>query len=1533
MTLRRKLLLMASLTVLALVVLLQLVSRAVLLRQFQQLEQAEVIDGLVRAHNVLDFEVLSLQQKSADYAAWDDTYHFISSPTKVYIDSNFMDSTFEILNVQFVALYDASGKLVFKKRYDSQQKKEGEFPAGLQDALESHDGKLIRASGVNDEKSGLIRLSTGPAMITALPIITSNREGPVRGTLIFGRFLDKSALSRLSSIAHEPVDIRSVENSRLPDDFKMFIERGGKVPLVLPKSEKLVSGYMMQKDIFGDNAFVIRVDLDRDVYRHGRAVINQLLLLLAGFGILFGALGALLIERSILSRLAQVSVELGRIGMFGDLGSRISIKGKDELSQLAVPINQMLHDLENAGRQREAILNNIPDIAWMKDRESRYIAINETFEKKCGRKSRELVGKTDLDVFPMDLAERYRADDREVIASGRRKCVDEPFADKDGNVTIIATIKTPIFDDKGEVIGTTGIARDITERHEMEKKLREAEQRYRAIVEDQTEMICRYKLDGTITFVNEAYCRLWEKTSEELVGTRMSDLIDEPDKKKGFEDHLRCLAKLTRENPIRLGESEDIGPDGQPRWQQWVDRALFGEEGIVEIQAVGRDITGQKLAEAKLREAEQRYRAVLEDQTEMICRFKSDGTVVFANAAYCRFLGKTVEEVLGRKYEPVIHPDDLEGVHERLSKLTPGNPIVVIENRIVLRGGEIRWTQWTNHALFTPEGQLHEYQAVGKDITERRHAERLAAVQHAIPPVLAESTTEQEVVERILQAVVGNLGWSLGEFWQVDAVLNRLTCSNIHAADGVQADEFIEVSRKMTFEPGAGLPGRVWADGQPHWIMDVLKDDNFPRAPHAEKAGFHTAFAFPIRKSGKIAGVMEFFTRELHPSDEGLLRLFWGIGIQIGQFMERHDAVEALRLSELRYRSLVDNIPDVTWRSTRDGRTLFISPTIEKVMGFSVQDYMRKGETYWFGRIHPEDLRHVRDAYEALFKDKRAYDIEYQIQRSDGKWIWVHDRALATGVENGVEYADGIFSEITQRKLAEEELVRLSSAIENAAEAVVVTDLDANIQYVNPAFERVSGYLKAEVLGKNPRILKSGKHGELYYKKMWETLQAGKTWMGEFVNKRKDGTIFHEEGSISPLRTPSGKVIGYVAVKRDVTKQMQLESELRQAQKMEAIGQLAGGIAHDFNNMLASIMGYAKLGIDDAPEGSELRDDLQQILKAGKRGKELVEQMLSFSRQSGIRGQVTPQQLGEIVREAMKLLRPSLPSNILIDLKLPDGLPFVLIDPIEYHQVIVNLCINASQAMPNGGRLLVELESHWITRADEEALKDNLLGEELHPGKYVVLTVQDNGCGIPKAILPRVFEPFFTTRKKGQGTGMGLAVVYGIVKNHHGAIHAYSEEGQGTTMRVYLPTSETTPIVKPVEKSGVTTGTESLLIVDDEEPLAKMIGKTLKRLGYSVEVKTSSPEALEAFRRNPDSFDLIISDQTMPGLTGDKLAEEIRKIRPEVPIILCSGFSEILTPEREREIKVSKLVRKPFVGDELEAEIRRLLDARKTKQG
>ena len=354
----------------------------------------------------------------------------------------------------------------------------------------------------------------------------------------------------------------------------------------------------------------------------------------------------------------------------------------------------------------------------------------------------------------------------------------------------------------------------------------------------------------------------------------------------------------------------------------------------------------------------------------------------------------------------------------------------------------------------------------------------------------------------------------------------------------------------------------------------------------------------------------------------------------------------------------------------------------------------------------------------------------------------------------------------------------LMAAIEQAAEDITITDLDGNIQYCNPSFQRVTGYSASEIIGKNPRFLKSGRHGAEFYRQMWEAIQDGRTWNGRFTNRRRDGRLIVEDATISPITSTTGKLQGYVAVKRDVTEQLELEARYYQAQKLESIGRLAGGVAHDFNNLLTVILGYSRLILERASLDGRGRVQMEEILKAGERASALTAQLLAFSRKQVI--EPRPLDLSAVVQEAERMLRRVLGEDIDLETRTTPGAA-VMADPGQMHQVLMNLAVNSRDAMPSGGKLSI------ATELIQFAASSTSIPPELAPGPYVLLTVADSGVGMTDEVLAHVFEPFFTTKEDGKGTGLGLATVYGIVRQNHGAITIDSEPGTGTTVRIYLP--------------------------------------------------------------------------------------------------------------------------------------------------
>ena len=516
--------------------------------------------------------------------------------------------------------------------------------------------------------------------------------------------------------------------------------------------------------------------------------------------------------------------------------------------------------------------------------------------------------------------------------------------------------------------------------------------------------------------------------------------------------------------------------------------------------------------------------------------------------------------------------------------------------------------------------------------------------------------------------------------------------------------------------------------------------------------------------------------------------------------------------------------------------------------------------------------------------------------------------------------------DITERKRAEEERWRLAMAVEQADELMVITDITGIIEYINPAFERLTGYARAEAIGKDFQTFESTERTEPFYQEVWASLVRGETWAGQVTQRKKDGSFYEAEATVSPLRNAGGQVTNYLAVLRDVTHEVELEARLRQAQKLEAIGTLAGGIAHDFNNILAPILGYTELAIDDAELDSDTRANLNEVLHAANRAKALVEQILMFSRQAEIERK--PVEVCLIVKEALRLLRASIPTTIDIVENLDAAAGNILADPTQIHQMIVNLCTNAYQAMGNHTGV-IEICLNLVS--GDEALRAGHPGLQAGPG-YIRLTVADTGHGMDKPTQERIFDPFFTTKEQGKGTGLGLATVHGIVADLGGDITVSSEEGQGTTFCVHLPRFDAEATAPPPEMPDIAKGNgERILLVDDEQLVLELGRHLLTRLAYDVTALGESEQALDVFRAAPDQFDLVMSDQTMPKMTGAELAAELLNIRPDIPIIITTGFSEVLTPASAKALGVEQVLQKPFSRVAISEAIRNALASRRAR--
>jgi PAS domain S-box-containing protein len=635
---------------------------------------------------------------------------------------------------------------------------------------------------------------------------------------------------------------------------------------------------------------------------------------------------------------------------------------------------------------------------------------------------------------------------------------------------------------------------------------------------------------------------------------------------------------------------------------------------------------------------------------------------------------------------------------------------------------------------------------------------------------------------------------------------------------------------------------------------------------------------------------------------------------------ERKRVERELQTSEERYRGLVNNMQDIIYTISADGTILFISPQVQNY-GFTVEELISRP----FGNfIVPEDRAASVGRVQHTLATGEDEMATFRITAKDGSIVWFEEIGRPVRDAHGnITSISGMLRDVTARKQAEESNARLAMAVEQAADTVVITDPGGTILYVNPAFEKTTGYTRAEALGQNPRVLKSGKHDAIFYHQLWETLKHGEVWSGHFINRRKDGTLYEEEATISPVRDTAGKITNYVAAKRDVTREVQLEEGLRQSQKMEAIGQLASGVAHDFNNILGIIQMQSDLLKADGTLSPAQTGYASEISEAIERAAALTRQLLLFGRKEKM--QACELDLNQSISDMTKMLRRTLGENIQLQFRFSMQPLFVNADAGMIDQVLMNLAVNARDAMPKGGKIIIEASAVIF----DESIKDQYV--QASAGSFICLSVSDTGSGIPPEILPKIFEPFFTTKEVGKGTGLGLATVFGIVQQHKGWINVYSEIGQGTTFRIYIPRLArisdqkfVAPLTEPA--SG---GNETILVVEDEPKLRASVINMLSRLGYNVLEASDGASALEVWNKHRDGIQLLLTDMVMPGgMTGKDLGERLLKENPKLKVIYASGYStEVAAKDFPLEEGVNFLS-KPFQAQKLARIVRERLDAK-----
>ncbi|HUI63588.1 MAG TPA: PAS domain S-box protein, partial [Bacteroidota bacterium] len=639
---------------------------------------------------------------------------------------------------------------------------------------------------------------------------------------------------------------------------------------------------------------------------------------------------------------------------------------------------------------------------------------------------------------------------------------------------------------------------------------------------------------------------------------------------------------------------------------------------------------------------------------------------------------------------------------------------------------------------------------------------------------------------------------------------------------------------------------------------------------------------------------------------------------------DRKSAEKALYASNATLKALVDTLPVAIVVLDGNDRVQVWNPAAERIFGWASSEIIGKA----YPLVPPGLKDGCVECAVGFPHGGRVVERETVRQRKDGTLIDVTlSVALLSDVESPAPHRVAMMTDITDRKSSELQLRQLSRAVEQSASTIVITDLMGNIEYVNPKFQQSTGYTPEEAIGKNPRMLKSGETPSAEYAQLWKTIKAGGEWRGEFHNKKKNGELYWESASISPIRNADGVVTHFLAVKEDITERKQMELQIRQMHNMQSIGTLAGGVAHDFNNILGIILGHISLLEKRAHDPVGFEHSIEAITKAIQRGAGLVRQILTFARKTETHPE--PVNVNESIQDLARMILETFPKTIEIRLDLSDGIPLITIDHTQFHQALLNLCVNARDAMmtprddhPQGGKLTVRTDL-----ASGAALARYDGASAALP--YVHISVSDDGPGMSEEVRQRIFEPFFTTKKIGEGTGLGLALVYGVVKSHNGIVVVETMLGEGSTFHLYFPMTEgasPSPVETARTELHVPGGKEGLLVVEDEAALLGLLEAAFSDRGYHIHSAQDGSEAVEVYRKEKDDIALVVTDLGLPKSDGASVVRQLLSINPLLRIIVASGFFEPEVKSQLTSIGVRGFLSKPYRMEEVLLLVREVLD-------
>jgi len=1131
------------------------------------------------------------------------------------------------------------------------------------------------------------------------------------------------------------------------------------------------------------------------------------------------------------------------------------------------------------------------------------------------------------------------------IMSGESVLFETAHAKKDGTIFPVEVSSKLLEVGNGPTL-IISIERDITNRKQAEE--RDKQQQYYLEKSQELGKIGTWALDlrENILRWTDENCRIFGVPPGSMANYEIFISKVHPDDRE-YVNH-EWMAGMA-------GKPYDIEHrlliDGVTTWVREKADVTFDENGEA-VSAIGftQDITERKQAEEHIQQANEQLQNAIHNMPNAYILWDTELRVIEWNKAAEEIFGYSREEMLGKNATDYIVPRDARHlVGDVFRKLQVGVVTDYSEKDNNLRkDGTLISCHWFNAPLVDDEGRVFAIITQAQDITKRKRVETYQRLCSDVISILQGSGELQDIIQQVLESIdlvvncdaIGMRLKAAEDFpyftqkgFSDDFVLKENTLIARDSGGGICRDASGNICLECTCglvisgntdpsNPSFTEAGSCWTnDSYPMLELPKSADPrNNPRNTCIH-SGYGSVALIPIRTKHDTIGILQLNAKRKNAFNLDLIQHLEMITGNIGQALTRKQAEESLCESEETYKALIEGIPDIVIRFDRDGRHLFVSENVNTIVDIPAAQFI--GKTHRDLGFPEINCQYWENAIRKVFESGHSLEDEFSFAGKDGELILNWRITPEFTARGEVCSALSICRNIThQRRLEQDYQTLFREMLDGFALHEIICDKNGqpeNYRFmaINPAFEEMTGLKAQDVIGKT--VLDVLPSTEAH----WISTYGKVALTGEPIFFENYSQEIGKHFEVTAFRPAPNQ---FACIFADVTKRKQaegerekLENQLRQAQKMEAVGQLAGGVAHDFNNILQAVLGYGDIARFQIEEGSPARESIEGIMTAGDRAKTLVKQLLAFSRRQVL--EMKDVNLNDVIDDLMKMIRRVIGEHITVDFICGRNLGIVHADKGQVEQIIMNLCVNARDAMPDAGKILIKTEN---VKLDEQYCSTHA---QAKPGRYVRLSVTDTGCGMNAETLSKVFEPFFTTKELGKGTGLGLATIYGLVKQHHGTVDVYSEIDQGTTFKVYLPVVERAATSAEDEiKVPVPKGTETILLAEDDETVRKLAKGFLEKAGYTVLSASDGEEAIKLFDANDDKIDFALLDVMMPKQGGKAVFKHIQKKHPEVRVLFCSGYSMNAIHTNFVLDDGLALIQKPYQHDDLMRKIREILD-------